>query len=353
METQREYVKEKRDEAKEDFTNKVMWPDRRDMLVGDYFQNLDLPHFGGEQPGETYYFSPLTINGFGVVDYSVEELNAYIYTEGEGKKGGNNVVSLLSHSLKKKGVLADAEKMGPGKALTMVFDNCGGQNKNRIVLRYALYLVEKRIYKSVELVFLVCGHTKNVCDRMFKELKQKFHHKNVYTMSQLVTVLDYSPLVHVIRAPRELHNDWDAYFDRLYKRPAAGTINRNHIFRADDSQCGQLTTERIKGVDVQKQNLNKLKPTSTGASKAGRTRILKYGKVEVIKAPGLKPIKRVELYKKWRPLVPEEYADEICPKPPNSVLEMVKNEKAEKQKAKKAQKKKAPKKKAPKKKSQK
>ena len=112
---------------------------------------------------------------------------------------------------------------------------------------------------------------------------------------------------------------------------------------------------------MQKQNLNKLKPTSTGASKAGRTRILKYGKVEVIKAPGLKPIKQVELYQKWRPLVPEEFADKICPKPPDSILETVKNERAEK-KAKKAPKKnaqalkkkaQAPKKKVPKKKSQK
>ena len=68
-------------------------------------QNLDLPHFGREQSGNTYYFSSLIICGFGVVDYSIEELNAYIYTEAEGKKGGNNVVSLLSHSLKKKGFL--------------------------------------------------------------------------------------------------------------------------------------------------------------------------------------------------------------------------------------------------------
>jgi len=102
----------------EDLRNKVVWPYRHDMLVGDYFQNLDLPHFGGEQPGDTYYFSPLTINGFGVVDYSIEELNSYIYTEAEGKKGGNNVVSLLSNTLQKKGVFEDAERLGPGKALT-------------------------------------------------------------------------------------------------------------------------------------------------------------------------------------------------------------------------------------------
>ena len=35
------------------------------------------------------------------------------------------------------------------------------------------------------------------------------------------------------------------------------------IFVADEILCAQLTTERIKGVDVKTQNLNKLKSTST------------------------------------------------------------------------------------------
>ena len=134
---------------------------------------------------------------------------------------------------------------------------------------------------------------------MFKELKQKFHHKNVYTISQMVSVLNNSPKVHVIRAPSEVHYDWDAYLDRLYKRPAAGTVNKNHIFRAEANQTAHLTMEAIKGVDIQVQNLNKGKITSTGATKAGRTRILKYGKVQVIEPKELKPIKQVELYRKW------------------------------------------------------
>ena len=176
----------------------------------------------------------------------------------------------------------------------------------------------------------------------------------------MVSVLNYSPKVHVIRAHSELHYDWDAYLDRLYKRPAAGTVNKNHIFRADVNQPGQLRTESIKGFDMKVQNLSKIKITSTGATKAGRTRILKYGKVEVIEPPGLKPIKQVELYKNWRPLVPDEYKDAICPKPSDAILEVVKKERAEKKKKKivqkktapkkKAQKKKVPKKKAPKKK---
>ena len=188
-----------------------------------------------------------------------------------------------------------------------------------------------------------------MCDRLFKELKQRFHHKNVYNMSQMVSVLNVSPKVNVIRATSNFHHDWDKYFDRLYKRPAAGTINKNHIFRADKNDLAQLTTERIKGVDVKVQNLNTIKDTSSGGNKGARTRILKYGKVDLIKSLGLKPIKQVELYTKWRPLVPDEYKDSICPKPHESVFEMVKKDKAEKRTAKEVTKKKAQKKDAKKK----
>ena len=113
----------------------------------------------------------------------------------------------------------------------------------------------------------------------------------------------------------------------------------------------QLTTERIKGVDVEVQNLNTIKDTSLGGNKGGRTRIFKYGKIDLIKSLGLKPIKQVELYTKWWPLVPDEYTDDICPKPHESVFEMVKKDKAEKRTAKEVTKKKAQKKDAKKKKS--
>ena len=43
-------------------------------------------------------------------------------------------------------------------------------------------------------------------------------------------------------------------------------------------------------------------------------------------------MKQVELYNKWRPLVPDEYKDAICPKPSDAILEVVKKERAEKKK---------------------
>jgi hypothetical protein len=37
-------------------------------LIGDYAQNLELPHFGAEQPQDIYYFSALTVNVFGLAE---------------------------------------------------------------------------------------------------------------------------------------------------------------------------------------------------------------------------------------------------------------------------------------------
>ena len=45
-------------------------------IVGDYRQNLGIPHVGEEQPGDTYYFSPKNLYIFGLVDVSKKKLNA-------------------------------------------------------------------------------------------------------------------------------------------------------------------------------------------------------------------------------------------------------------------------------------
>ena len=45
-----------------------------------------------------------------------------------------------------------------------------------------------------------------------------------------------------------------------------------------------------------------------------------------LKPPGLKPIKQVELYTKWRPLLPKEVQDMTCPRPSEEVLNLIKAE---------------------------
>ena len=43
----------------------------------------------------------------------------------------------------------------------------------------------------------------------------------------------------------------------------------------------------------------------------------------LLNQPGLRPIKQVELYSKWRPLLPKWAQNTTCPKPSDEVLEVV------------------------------
>jgi hypothetical protein len=66
-------------------------------FVADFAQNMGVPNFAAEQPGKAYYLSPLNAFVFGVVDCCTDKttLAAHTYFETDGKKGGNNVASML------------------------------------------------------------------------------------------------------------------------------------------------------------------------------------------------------------------------------------------------------------------
>ena len=83
--------------AEKDHSEKVY------TFVADYGQNVELPIYNSEQPGTTYYFSPLTVFNLGVVNHAhmyydgcvSEHMHAHLYHEGVGKKG-QTVLLLLS-----------------------------------------------------------------------------------------------------------------------------------------------------------------------------------------------------------------------------------------------------------------
>ena len=118
--------------------NKAKTPqsNRLYVQIADFAQNINMPHFGSEQPGDISYFSPLGIYLFGIVcpylpKYSL--LSQY-FTEGEGAKGGNNVSSMLWTSFKLDGFIEKGWKDGLVGECVLVMDNCGGQNKNQMVI---------------------------------------------------------------------------------------------------------------------------------------------------------------------------------------------------------------------------
>ena len=190
-------------------------------FVVDYGQNMELPVYNEEQPGCTYYYSPLSIYNLGVVnhahDYGDGEIAAHmhchVYHEGVAKKGANNVASLIVKTLRQLNLLRDNSM---GKELNIIFDNCSGQNKNNTVLKLAAWIKQMGYFDAVNFVFLIVGHTKNAADHLFNSLKHKYRKQNIYTMQSLIDWLSVSDAVTIVPSVLEDFLGYDALMDNLY-----------------------------------------------------------------------------------------------------------------------------------------
>ena len=329
---------------------------RRKVLTIDMGQNLCLPNFEAEQPGDTFYLSPLTVLLFGVVNNATEDgfdrMNAYIWREFEGDRGANNIASCLFKDLKRRGWLN-----GPNFGeLTYIADNCGGQNKNKIVVRFLMWLVESNIFPRVRIFFLVKGHTKNAADRMFNLLKHTYHNKNIFSYDQLHDVLSSNQYVDVFQMrPHHFHNHlkWQ---DKHYRTPAQGEFKRTHVFticKSSHGITGITTADNVTTTTLLKQDNNDstirkdgLLPTRRNRkalrlnpdARAREIAKMEENLEELVPTP-LKAIKQVELWKKWAPLIPEKYRADTCPKPSDEVINSIKERNREKSKIRTKQKK--------------
>lgn len=346
--TQRKFANSCISLARMDIANKLPSLFLRHVLTIDMGQNIGLPSFEGEQPGDTYYFSPLTLYLFGVTDNSRsyigddneghDFMQAYIWHKKDGDRGANNITSCLLNDYKRRGFFS---KPNFG-SLTVIADNCGGQNKNQDVLRFHLWLVEAGIFPSVKVVFLVKGHTKNACDRLFNLLKLNYHNRNIFTFKCMVKHLNTN--VHVDVTPLFPDNffDFHTVFNRYYRKLGTGGTKRTHVFEILGRKNGEspmvLRKQDIHGDVVRKDDLlptkrNKLAVYRTAEERKPLIKNL-LSELEVLPAPGLKPIKGAEMFSKWRPLLPEWARDETCPYPGDAIMDQIKSERNEKAKRK-------------------
>jgi hypothetical protein len=233
-----------------------------------------------------------------MVDCSTKRLAAMCYTEDIGKKGGNNVASLIWHNLKRLDIVGTLE---PFKELNIVMDNCGGQNKNRMVLRMLFYLVKKGVAIDARLVFLVRGHTKNDCDRLFNLMKRLYRKSNVYTPSDLQDCIQHEMIDTLWINDATTFKDWDAQQDDFITRPT--DINTRHIFLVSATRNNGITmymeSYNTCG-DVVARNL--VKP----AAVLDANYWLNLQDPTPVDPVAILDIKWMELYDKWKKFVPEE-----------------------------------------------
>ena len=70
--------------------------------------------------------------------------------------------------------------------LLLQLDNCAGENKNRYLFAYLSLLVAKGVFKTVQLGFLMVGHTHEDIDALFSRFSEKLRTGMTFTFPHLM-----------------------------------------------------------------------------------------------------------------------------------------------------------------------
>lgn len=327
---QRELYQQKMEEAQHDASEGKEHTETTYTYVVDFGQNMEMPVYNSQQPGCTYYYSPLSVYNLGMVDHAYEyddgtiseHMFAHVYHEGVGKKGANNVASLIVKTLHEQGRL---RKDCAGGELNIFFDNCSGQNKNNTVIKLAGWLRAMGYFKTVNFVFLIVGHTKNAADRLFNSLKKEYRKKNMFTMEVLCEALNASDYVTIIPTVVDDFLEYDALFKQLY-RDLSSQVKQNHIFTC--VQDNELIL-RESNLEQHQPVVHKLSKRKKVISNAKELEEYSTPLLTVLECSGINPYKRVELWKNYGPHVEAGYEDDpLYAEPDAGILALVKGEKS-------------------------
>jgi hypothetical protein len=183
-----------------------------------------------------------------------------------------------------------------------VFDNCGGQNKNKMVLRFMVMLAKLGIAQDVvRAIFLIKGHTKNDCDRMFNLLKYDYRKTNVYTPDQLIECINKHPQVTAIAMETDEDFLEFSLLQDLLMIPAIHGCSKHHVFTVHSNNANTMVMQEADG--EQEIQLVVVRPVYHGTNVNWRKTMMT---MDVSIPPGLPDIKWVELYSKWGRFIPEE-----------------------------------------------
>lgn len=123
----------------------------------DYMQNLPLPHIPVQ---EIFYYRQLWVYSFEVHNLKDNSGHFYLYSEGQARKGPDEVCTFLKDYIE--------NKIDPAVTELHVFsDGCPGQNRNNTVVRFFLALAATNRFKTIHQYFPMRGHSYLPCDRDF------------------------------------------------------------------------------------------------------------------------------------------------------------------------------------------
>lgn len=261
--------------------------------------------------GPIYFKTPRKAQLFGVCGEGISRQTNYLIDEADfPEKDANTVISILDHFFTPHGL---GEKYA-----CLTADNCVGQNKNNAVLHYLIYRVLAGLHDSIELSFLIVGHTKFAPDGYFGLIRRCYRRSNIYTYEDLVqAVLNSSENGHNTCQPtghyftltdskQLIYRDWSSWLLKFFKKIPDITTYRH--FKTVKNKPGIVSLK--KSVDGDETEIQILK------------RDVPFGKNRAFRLPskispkGLSLERQGYLYEQIRMHIPDEQdKDTTCPKP--------------------------------------
>ena len=169
---------------------------------------------------------------FGVPGEPLGTQATYLIDESETVgKGANATISLLHHYLENHGI----------KEVNLLLhaDNCIGQNKNNAFIQYLMWRVASGRHKSVQLSFMLAGHTKFAPDRHFGLIKKAYRKTRVDTIASIKCVVESSSCgankAQLVRDNGHIQvpfYDWTNFLKDYYK--SIPPITKYHVFSVKD-----------------------------------------------------------------------------------------------------------------------
>ncbi|GFS25892.1 hypothetical protein ElyMa_005195300 [Elysia marginata] len=131
----------------------------------DFQKNLPLPNVTTQ---DVYFSRQLSFYSFNIHILSSDKVFFYCYDETVGKKGADDVSSMLNDFFTN-------HLPQTVRNLRLFCDSCAGQNKNWTVLRLMFYLVHTtKRFNTITMSFPVRGHSYMECDRDMANVNQAF-----------------------------------------------------------------------------------------------------------------------------------------------------------------------------------
>ena len=227
----------------------------------DFAQQVHFP-FSSQQTGPEFFKTARKCAIFGVCNDGKSQQVNYLIDEAENPgKGADCVISLVHHYLEKHGCKE--------KSLNLHADNCTAQNKNNATIQYMMWRVMADKNESIQLSFMLVGHTKFSPDRFFGHFKKVFRHSTVSTFTEIASVMERSTHNHqnvpqLVRGPGneklvEFYQ-WSTHLSQFFK--AIPNILSYRGFRVTNDKPGivylkEFSDSTETSFDIRRPDLNK------------------------------------------------------------------------------------------------